>query len=236
MAPAPAQSTLEGRDGLLNSAVTLSGVGVDTVGWNRGKKGEARRMTRWVIRLLPVCLLPLVLAQGCTPEMAQDVLEGFLGTFGDLVEVDPPDSTPPVVSLVFFDPTSGNKIVLKPGDSSKTISIKKSHRFFVVAVAEDLQGVKRLTVYPSSSVECEPVGGIGCKVLPLFTTHSMSSDAGPGETALTRFWLPRLVDGGMGACPPPCELKSVRISTFAEGENFSGLKATSPTVTFTVQH
>jgi hypothetical protein len=174
----------------------------------------------------------MVFVQGCSPEL----LEEFLGTFGDTVVVDPPDSTPPIVSLIFFDPTSGKKVILKSGDPSKTIAIKKHDSFFVVAVAEDPQGVKKLTVYPSSSVDCESVGSIGCKVPPLFTTSSISSNAGPGETATTKLWLPRLVDGRVGACPAPCKLKGVAISTFAEAENFSGRIGASPTVTFTVKY
>ena len=184
-----------------------------------------------------IFLAALIYSQACSPEMSEEILDEFLGTFGDLVEVDITDATPPAVSLVFIDPASGNKVVLKPGEPSKTMSIKKHDRFFVMAVAEDPQGVKKLTIYPSSNVECEPLmENVKCKVMNLSSTSDIVSNAQQGENTATKLWLPRLVDGRMGSCPRSCKLKSAQISTYAHAENFSGLTSTSPSITFTVQY
>jgi len=184
-----------------------------------------------------ICIFAVaILIQGCTQETISDILDEFFGSFGDVVVVDPPDSSPPEVKLVFQDPTTGKQIELNPGDPEMEISIKNTDRFYVIAVAEDPQGVKELTVYPVSAEICKSNEGIGCKVFPLTQTQKISSSAGPGDSATTKLWLPRLVDGDIGYCPPPCELQSVSIITYADAENFSGLRSSSSTVVFTVQH
>ena len=100
--------------------------------------------------LLSIFIIPFA----CTPS----IVDEFVQSFGEQVVVGTDDKTPPEVSLVFYHPATGNKIILKSGDQPMKISIKKSDYFYVVGVAEDPQGVKEISVFPSTSIDCKSEG------------------------------------------------------------------------------
>jgi len=190
---------------------------------------------RRLAMLMPVLLVVLLFVSACTPE---EVEEFLIALFGNPVVVDPPDDSAPVVSLIFFDPATGQKVTLKTGDPPTERTIQKSDHFFVLAVAEDPQGVRNVTVFPTGSIDCKPKGDIGCLLHLSFQPYSFTSSAGVGDTATTKLWLVREIDGGVSsdACPSHCTLKSVRIGLYARGENFSGLASASPQLTFVVNY
>jgi hypothetical protein len=184
------------------------------------------------VRLIASISLLFVLTMGgCgTKETEQELVTQVLSTFGDPVECTESDSTPPSTELVFSHPVTGKTIRLKSGDTDMTIPIKPTDRFFVMAVAEDPEGVKEIKIYPPSGLECEPVDETGCKVLSSTVPKTLRVGG-----ALTRLWLQVQIEV-TGECPPPCKLVSWRKSVWATAVNCSGLETTTPLAVFTVQY
>jgi hypothetical protein len=176
----------------------------------------------------------LLIFISCSKESKKDIIDEIAKSFGDPVKVSESDSTPPSISLVFNDPSTGKKIVLKPTDAPITIPIKVLDRFYVVAIAEDQQGVKDVRIRGTLRKRCKS-GDYGM----LQTGHIFADfpgNAGVGDWASTRRWLPKLVDGRFAKCTTKgWELVSYSISLHAEAENFSGLITRTPSVTFTVK-
>ncbi len=186
--------------------------------------------------LFSACVALLALAAACTPETEKQFWKALDESFGPKVKVsvEPPDLTPPVVSLEFVDPATQKKIVLKSGDPAMTVPIKKGDWLIVVVAAQDPQGVKAVTLYPSSHLDCEPVGDIGCAKFPSYAPYRIAIDAKQGDTVGTRLWFPWVVTASANACTP-CGTRAVRIALWAEGENFSGVKGQASGLTFVAQ-
>jgi hypothetical protein len=174
-----------------------------------------------------------VLSPGCTGGVDTGLLDSFLGTFGEPVTVPQADRSPPQASLIFNHPRTGKRTVVKPGDAPLSVSLKTTDRFFVIAAADDPQGVKDIRVIGSMEKRCtsERVGMKQSGSLFL----SFPDNGGPGDTALTRRWLPFLIDGAQAqSCPSGYTLFSYVVSIHGVGENFHGGTSTTPTVTFSV--
>lgn len=179
------------------------------------------------VRLLAFTSLLLAsLALGCTRELVSESLESF----GNPVECSDTDSTPPSAELVFPHPITGKTIRLKAGDPNMTIPINPTDRFFVTALAEDPEGVKKITIFSPSRPECESVDRIGCKVFTTMLPNTLQVN-----TAMTRLWLPQLVEVTAG-CPQQCKLVSWRKSVYAKSTNCIGTEITTPMVIFTVHY
>ena len=145
-------------------------------------------------------LAVLLLGAGCSKGVSDSILEGFLDSFGDVVTYPDSDTTPPSVFLVFDHPGTGKQVTLKPGDPDMTVHIKPSDRFFVVAVAEDPDGVKDIKIWGGYVKECE-AGDIAMRSGPAGLFSNFPDKAGPGDNVLTRRWLPKLINGKTATCP-----------------------------------
>jgi hypothetical protein len=114
-----------------------------------------------------------------------------------------------------------------------TISIKPTDRFFIMAVAEDLEGVKEIKTYSASAPQCESLNEIGCLVSSLSVPNTFKVGGG---SAVTRLWLPVQMEVIGAKCPPKCKLVSWRRGVFAIAVNCSGLKNSTPTASFTMKY
>lgn len=192
--------------------------------------GHSRRRSS-LLSLTPLLLLLILIGgcQGCRSQSEKLTTE-FFATFGDAVECPTSDVTPPAVKLVFEHPASGQQVTLGSGHADLTIPIRTTDRFFVVAVAEDPEGVSKLSIFGPSAPTCKSVDGIGCQVGPGLTVPSSLTPTG----ALTRLWLPYQVAVNGASCPAGCEFASWRQSISATAVNCSGLEGSSPTLILTV--
>lgn len=164
---------------------------------------------------------------GCAPYLEQ-FLAQFERSFGDSVIIPQSDNTPPDVSLHI--PSGNGEIVLHVGDGPRTIPIKPSDTFYVVAVAEDQQGVRSVSLYASQSISCTADRETGGGAATGYSSYV--GPGSPGKTGLTRLWMPYQVSGGLVTCPPDSDANNSSYSIAASGENFSGKRASTPWVTF----
>lgn len=93
----------------------------------------------WLL-LIPSLITILSFTDCCKPQVLQDIIDEIASTFGEPVEVSETDTSPPAISLEFNHPTSGQRVLLRPGDQPMIIIINPQNRFFVVA--DDPEGVK----------------------------------------------------------------------------------------------
>lgn len=194
-----------------------------------------------LLDLLVACLFwagPAWLMQGCTPKQANDFVDQSLQAFyGQVVTVPRRDTTPPIATLKIPDLGSGAK-TLVTGQSDITIPITpKQSPFFVIGVADDPEGVKEVDLFGGGNINCNNGQGVGSTTFVDFPNGVVASDASPakaGGTATNRRTIIHQVDlDEWTSCPDPnFHVTSVTISLQAGGTNFSGLKALSPTVTF----
>lgn len=182
------------------------------------------------------CLFSVALAlTECTPKIAKSILDDFASSFGDSVTIPESDPTPPLVSLTVPEFPSGQK-VLMPGDSPHSASIGVGDSFFVVAAAEDPEGVKLVQVISHVHVHCTNDAGIG-QLRSFSPISTDSDDSGPGDVGLTRRWIPQRVSLDYAHCAEPQDfrLTSVVIEVKGRGANFSGLTVETPKATFTYE-
>src|ERR1051326_5731596 len=83
-------------------------------------------------------------------------VEQFARSFGDSVTIARGDKTPPDVTL--HVPSGDGEIVLHVSGAPATVPIKASDAFYVVAVAEDPEGVKSVGLSASQSILCTKDG------------------------------------------------------------------------------
>jgi len=184
---------------------------------------------RW---LLWLSALVFLLQTNCTTQITNAIITDFGKTFGDVVIVKNSDATPPSVTLTFDHPATKNRIVLKPGDPPLTVPITANDYFYVIAAAEDPDGSKDIRIKGFTRIECK----LGDDVITkgdgtIF--HDFPDSAKPGDTAMTRRWLPYLVSGTSAGCQGRnAKFLAYSVNISAEGENFSGLTNQTPMVTF----
>jgi len=144
-------------------------------------------------------------------------LDQFAKSFGNSVTIPQSDTTPPTVKLIIPDRGSGQVIVTT--NSGNTFSIKKDETFFVVAMAEDPEGVQELRIRSTTSTTCRD-GDQTSTTEPSSSEIVDSVTPTPGGQALTKRWLPTEV-AAYGYCDPTLEFEtSLTISVSAK--NFSG--------------
>ena len=184
-------------------------------------------------KVVLVFAFSILLLVGCSPEISDALIDGFLSSFGESVIVIENDKTSPSVELHIPDLGEG-VIVLNENSSPVTINLESTDPFFfLIGSAEDPQGVKEVTVRASApELRCtNPNDGLGFILTPFGFQVNSVDDAQVGQTALTRRWIP--VGMGLGQLDSWCrsyagpgfQAKSIRISFIAEGKNFSdGIK------------
>ena len=165
---------------------------------------------------------------GCEKNVA-DFLDQFAATFGSLVPISPGDRTPPTVTLTIPNEGSG-QIVLGGSSASATIAMSNSAGFFIVAVAEDPEGVKQVGFSGSSFLNCKS-GNIAFNQYGDLLGPT-DSDKGTGGQALTRRWLPRYIDDSYLQCPSGWTRIQATLTLRADGLNFGGLAGHSASATF----
>ncbi len=101
-----------------------------------------------LILLVPIC--------GCNKSFVED----FAASFGESVIVADRDDTPPTVTLSIPD-IGGEARDLVQGGADYRIDIQLSDRFFIVASAEDPEGVKEVAVVGVVEIHCTNDDGIG---------------------------------------------------------------------------
>ncbi|MFP3556912.1 hypothetical protein SB861_40300 [Paraburkholderia sp. SIMBA_049] len=132
---------------------------------------------------LALCVIGLT---GCTT-----FLDQFAASFGQVVTIPQSDPTPPTVTLTVPDLGSGQVTVGSAG-GPLTIQLPKGSSFFVVATAEDQGGVQSVGFVGAESWTCRS-GRIASQTTGDIASADNAAGA-PGGTALTRRWLPLLVD------------------------------------------
>lgn len=178
-----------------------------------------------------VTIAAIACDQSACRTISMDLLDQFAASFGDVVTVPQADSTPPSVSLTISDRGSG-KIVLTSASAPLRISLDRSDSFFVIAAAEDPEGVKEVGFVGGSRVQCTR-DGVGYIQTATLIGPTDIDNAGAGGQALTRRWLPRFVDDSYLGCSSGWTFVSASLTLQAQGKNFSGGAAQSAPVTFT---
>lgn len=180
-------------------------------------------MIRWCMRSLA---LAASLALGCTATGMAEFIEEFAKTFGDVVPAPAQDSTPPSVSLHVPDFGHGKgDMVLHSGGPGAVIHVGgiESNGFFVIAAAEDAEGIQSVCVGRQRVKVCTPAGGL--KGLPkLFNPPAVcdSTSAAVGEDVTTRRWIPLWVDLSELTPCPKNTTGTHTLKVWAIGENFGG--------------
>jgi hypothetical protein len=138
---------------------------------------------------------------GCFPS----ILEQFRDSFGEVVPVNPNDSTPPEITMTLpnlYNPYGIGQIVLGIGDPPLTIpvsDIEFNLNPIIVAEAHDPEGVRQICLFPGGgSTCCSPDSDICTTTQPLFATICVGpQNAGTATTATTILWIPHSVDIGL---------------------------------------
>jgi len=169
-----------------------------------------------------------LLLSGCSKNQIDQFIGQFANTFGKNITIAPGDRTPPVVTLVV--PYNNSQVTLSATGQPMTFLIHKGDEFYVVAIAEDPEGVKTVGVTTSQFVRCSKDG-------QAYTSSSggQQTYTGPGaigQSGLTRLWLPVLVSGNLVGCGPGETDEGTAYSVSAFGTNFSGGSSTSQAAVF----
>jgi hypothetical protein len=167
---------------------------------------------------------------GCR-KSADEFTDQFAATFGQVVTAPASDSTPPTVTLTIPDQGSG-QIVL--GSSSAPVQVPMGRNgFFVVAAAEDPEGIKEVGFVGESRLQCRnEKEGIGQIQTATLLGPTDTDNTGTGGQALTRRWLPRFVDDTYLQCGTGWTRVSASVTLRALGRNFSGPEVISAAATF----
>jgi hypothetical protein len=158
-------------------------------------------------------------------------IDGFAQSFGQPVVVSGNDKSPPDTTLQIPDYGFGAR-VLHVGDAAVTMPIRPTDRFFIVAAAEDPEGVKGVRIEGEAQLQCTNGHGIG--ELRIFGPILVSDvdGAGVGGSALTRRWFPMIIDPRDYPCTAGFTAESLTVTLHAVGTNFAGQETSTPSVTF----
>jgi len=184
---------------------------------------------RPALLLAATSALALSCEPGCQKSL-DPLLDQYAGTFGSVVSIPADDATAPTVTLVIPDLGSG-PVALTATSPPLTVSLSPSSNFFVIASAEDPDGVKEIGFRGTYGVECIT----GDQFNQFSTGLQGPTEVNPGTSgsAFTRRWVPRLVDERLLRCGPGETRRRATITLQAYGRNFSGLTGQSGSVTFT---
>lgn len=154
-------------------------------------------------------------------------LDQFAKSFGNLVVIPQSDTTPPSVKLIVPDRGSGQVTITT--NSGNNISIKKDETFFVVAEAEDPEGIQELRISRTTSTTCRNNGEASTGA-PLSSQIVDSVNLNPGDKALTKRWIPTEV-AAYGYCDPQSDYET-RLVIVVTAKNFSGLSGNEVVAAF----
>jgi hypothetical protein len=173
-----------------------------------------------------VSTVSVVMLGGCV-----SLVDSFAQSFGQPVVVTGQDTSPTAPTLEIPDYGFGAH-VLHPGDASLTLPIRMTDRFFVVGAAVDPEGVRGVRIEGEAELDCTNGAGIG--ELRIFGPIIVSDvdSTGIGGSALTRRWLPTVVDPTLYPCTGGFTARSLTITLRAVGTNFAGTETSTPSVTF----
>src|SRR6185369_2615017 len=147
-----------------------------------------------VVGLTVICISALL--TGCAGTNKYAAIDAFASTFGKVVSISTADTTPPDVTLTIPDMGLGmGTVILHPGDSPVTTHIGKMdvNTFPMIATAEDPEGVAAVCFNFDEDRSCT-CGGIGEKSFFTYAPECYEMTNTPGSSALTRLWLPHIVD------------------------------------------
>ena len=113
--------------------------------------GVRARLSRR-FRLTLVLLMAALGSLTCTPDMTAEILDGFLRTFGTTVTIPATDSTEPTVT--FTVPTDSGNEVLGPSDAPLSRTMDWNDIIYVVAAAEDPEGVRSIEIIGEATLYC----------------------------------------------------------------------------------
>ena len=179
----------------------------------------------------------LMLTATCFQDVLQVLAEGLtdaVGGSGNVVDYPGGDRTAPAVELRYYG-NYGREGTLGEGAEPMSVEVEGEELFFVIAVAEDPEGVKAVRIHLSSRYLChgedEVLGGISSTAGGHGLVEDLD-DAEAGGPVLTKRWLVHTVQLG-SACSLPLEPTSTSLGMWAEAENFWEGIATSPELSFT---
>ena len=196
-----------------------------------------RRQTSILLQF-SVLLLSLALI-GC-PNVNQQLLNQFItnlgDSFGSSVKVDPKDKTPPKVTLIIPDLVGTGEKQVNPGDQPITIYVEAIQAsgnwgpFFVVASAEDPEGVQSVCIVSIAWKYCDCGEGATGAEAPLETPTCYTRNGRLGSVTTTKLWIPYLIDPVIFSCGQLCT-GGGGIYFVATATNYSGQKSTTAGVT-----
>lgn len=162
-----------------------------------------------------------------------DTTEQFFQSFGQSVKVAPGDSSPPTVTLIIPALVGRGQTVLHSGDTSIKIHMKDiKGQFFIIASAEDPQGVQSVCFQINSGNQCD-CDGTGESSSPLESASCYANNVSPGSFATTKLWIQYLIDPDtVFSCKKEGCTGVGEVSAWAYATNFSGQQSATAAVTF----
>jgi hypothetical protein len=196
-------------------------------------RGLATLATRYVggkLEFVAAMASIVIALNGCSPTQSDILVNQIVDSFGQPVVVRAGTNALPATTLTVPDLGNG-KIVLHSGDQPATVHLGPVDSFFLVAASEDPDGVQAVCFQLAEQRACT-CSGIGLNQIIDYPDICYAMNVAPGGQALTRLWLPFLVDKRVhSACSPGCEGQDTFVVN-ALGRNFSGQESTTSPVTF----
>ncbi len=160
---------------------------------------------------------------------------GILGLAGcEQVAVKAVDPTPPTAFLQIYGLGSA-MIPIDASTGPRTVSIRATDVFTLVALAEDRDGgIRTANYFGESSLTCIS-GNLGRRVTSTMTDPAgYVSTASVGQLTNTMGGVARQINVAefLAACPAGFTITRFTMTFVATGRNFSNLAAQSPSVTF----
>jgi len=177
-----------------------------------------------------VLLAVLFVISGCDAKdwLLVRLLDEF---YGDPVRYPKADTTPPKVSLIIPDRGSG-RTVLTESSAPVTLTLKKDETFFLIAVAEDPEGVQWIRFRGGVSERCREYDGTQESASTYTFDGPVEQVQGtPGQVSTKLFVLKPISERALG-CAEGYGPTRITISARAIGSNFHGGEGQSAAAVF----
>lgn len=156
------------------------------------------------------------------------LLAGCAGT----VVVPPTDKTPPRVDLTSLG--AGESLTVNASTGPRALVLDAGDVLFLVAKAEDPEGVRRVTIHGELTTDCAKDGVVLRTHAVLLVQEPQEADAGavPGGTTRDARHATLLLEAPRDACPEGREFRWQEGFLAATAENAHGARVTTPALGF----
>jgi hypothetical protein len=154
------------------------------------------------------------------------------GCAGSAVVVPPTDKTPPRVDLTSMG--AGESITVNASTGPRSLVLDAGDVLFILAKAEDPEGVRRVTIHGELTTDCAKDGIVLRKHAVLLVEEPREADAGavPGGTTLDARHATLLLEAPRDACPEGRTFLWQEGFLAATAENAHGVRVTTPAFSF----